>query len=667
MEARFNFDRRLWNRFMTIAQPYFYPTGTEGENRWIFVGLLIAATILVIALMFFVEIGVALLGKALFPDFFQNLAAGFITDIEQRITSPALPVALVSFAISLGSFWVVRQSLHQRRIQWILLTFLLFLSLVVNRLNVMISFVFRFIDTALQEKNESTFWQFLIIYAIVIISAIPILVVYRYSRLKLGLFWREWLTKYFLDLYFRQRAYYELDSNASNTEIDNPDQRITEDVSSFTGTTLSFILDILDSVLTLYAFTGILYAISKPLALGLVIYATLGTGVAIVAGKKLIGINFNQLRLEADFRYSMVHVRDNAESIAFYRGEELEIRQILDRFFKALRNFDSLIIWQSIIDLFQYGYNYFTRVIPYVIVAPIYFAEKTDFGTITQATIAFSQVLSALSIVTNQIQTISNFAAGINRLGAFYELLQDPSRRHQTEKTRIETNVNGRIELNKVTLLTPNSERTLFRELSLTLNGKQGLNRLLIVGSSGCGKSSLLRAIAGLWTNGQGSILRPDSTQMLFLPQKPYMLLGTLRDQLLYPNPLSQISDAELHQTLEKVNLDFLPVRVGGFDIEKDWANTLSLGEQQRLAFARILITHPPYVILDEATSALDITNERLLYEQLKTLQTTYLSVGHRPTLLKYHELVLILQGDLGWELLSADEYSQRQSVGYPN
>jgi putative ATP-binding cassette transporter len=646
---------------MTIAQPYFYPTGTEGENRWIFLGLLVAATILVIALMFFVEIGVALVGRALFPDFFQNLAAGFMADIEQRIASPVLYLALASLVISLGSFWVVRVSLQQRQIQWLLLTFLLFLSLVVNRLNVMISFVFRFIDTALQEKNESTFWQFLIIYAIVIISAIPILVIYRYSRLKLGLFWREWLTKHFLDLYFRQRAYYELDSNAANTEIDNPDQRITEDVSSFTGTTLSFILDILDSILTLYAFTGILYAISKPLALGLAIYATLGTGIAIGVGRKLIGINFNQLRLEADFRYSMVHVRDNAESIAFYQGEELEIRQILDRFLKALRNFDLLIIWQSIIDLFQYGYNYFTRVIPYVIVAPIYFAGKTDFGTITQATIAFSQVLSALSIVTNQIQSISNFAAGINRLGAFYELLQDSSRRQHPGQTKIESKVNGQIALNKVTLLTPNSEQTLFRELSLTLNGKPGLNRLLIVGSSGCGKSSLLRAIAGLWTNGQGSILRPDSRQMLFLPQKPYMLLGTLRDQLLYPNPLSQVSDAELLRTLEKVNIDYLLERIGGFDVEKDWANTLSLGEQQRLAFARILITNPPYVILDEATSALDIANERLLYEQLKELQITYLSVGHRPTLLKYHDLVLVLQGDLGWELLSADEYSQRQ------
>jgi putative ATP-binding cassette transporter len=261
-------------------------------------------------------------------------------------------------------FVAVWRQIHQRWLQWLLLTFLLFLSLTVNRLNVMISFIFRFIDTALQQKEEPTFWQFLLIYGVLIISAIPILVIYRYTRLKLALFWREWLTQYFLDRYFDQRAYYELDSNAANTEIDNPDQRMSEDVRSFTGTTLSFLLDILDSILTLYAFTGILYGISRPLALGLVVYATIGTAIAILAGRKLIKINFDQLRYEADFRYSLVHVRDNAESIAFYQGEDQELRQILHRFGAALRNFNLLIIWQAIIDIFQYAYNDFTRSVP---------------------------------------------------------------------------------------------------------------------------------------------------------------------------------------------------------------------------------------------------------------------------------------------------------------
>jgi len=651
--TQFNFDRKLWDRFITVAQPYFYPRVRYGG--WIFFGLLAAAMVFVVALMFFVEIGVTLVGRALFPDFFNTLAAGLVAQTERNLASPVLWVSAAGLALSSLAFGLVWRQIQRRWLQWLLLTFLLFLSLTVNRLNVMISFIFRFIDTALQQKEESTFWQFLIIYGVLIISAIPILVIYRYTRLKLGLFWREWLTDHFLDRYFDRRAYYELDSNAADTEIDNPDQRISEDVRSFTGTTLSFLLDILDSILTLYAFTGILYSISRPLAVGLVIYATIGTGIAILAGRKLIKINFDQLRYEADFRYSLVHVRDNAESIAFYQGEDLELRQILNRFAVALRNFNLLIIWQAIIDIFQYAYNYFTRIVPYVIVAPLYFSGVRDFGTITQATIAFSQVLSALSIVANQIQSISSFAAGINRLGSFHESLEDPALRYTRDReSTIQTRIAPQLALQHVTLLTPNSERTLVRDLSLTLEAGQ---RLLIVGVSGSGKSSLLRAIAGLWNNGQGSIARPDTAEMLFLPQKPYMLLGSLRDQLLYPGRRRDLSDAELIRVLAQVNLADLPERVGGFDVEKDWASTLSLGEQQRLAFARILITQPRYAILDEATSALDVANEKLLYLQLQHLNTTYISVGHRPTLLAYHDVVLELQGNSAWKLWSAADY----------
>ncbi|MGY2945592.1 ABC transporter ATP-binding protein/permease [Thermostichus sp. MS-CIW-30] len=657
--SQFNFDRKLWDRFITVAQPYFYPRVRYGG--WIFLGLLAAAMVFVVALMFFVEIGVTLVGQALFPEFFTNVAAGLVAQTERNLSSPVLWVAAISLALSSLCFGAVWRQLRQRWLQWALLTFLLFLSLTVNRLNVMISFIFRFIDTALQQKEEPTFWQFLIIYGVLIISAIPILVIYRYTRLKLGLFWREWLTDHFLDRYFNQRAYYELDSNAANTEIDNPDQRISEDVRSFTGTTLSFLLDILDSILTLYAFTGILYGISRPLALGLVVYATIGTAIAILAGRKLIKINFDQLRYEADFRYSLVHVRDNAESIAFYQGEDQELRQILHRFGAALRNFNLLIIWQAIIDIFQYAYNYFTRIVPYVIVAPLYFSGVRDFGTITQATIAFSQVLSALSIVANQIQSISSFAAGINRLGSFHESLEDPALRHTgARESNIQTRIAQQLALNHVTLLTPNSERTLVRDLSFALEAGQ---RLLIVGVSGSGKSSLLRAIAGLWTNGQGSIARPDTQEMLFLPQKPYMLLGSLRDQLLYPKRRRDLTDEDLIRVLAQVNLGDLPERVGGFDVEKDWASTLSLGEQQRLAFARILITQPRYAILDEATSALDVANEKLLYLQLQHLNTTYISVGHRPTLLAYHDLVLELQGNCAWQLWSVQEYGARLAL----
>ena len=528
---KFRFDRQLWDRFVEIAQPYFYPV--EKGGTWVFAGLLLLLVIAVVTFTFFLTIGLTLLGQLIFPEFFTNVAGELVVRVEGLLASPVMYLAALGFLGSLIGFISRRNQLERRWRQWGLLGFLLFLSFAVNAINVIISYVFRFVDTALNQKEEATFWQFLFVYAGIIIAAIPILVIYRYTRLKLGLFWREWLTNYFLSRYFSQRAYYELDSNAANTAIDNPDQRITEDIKSFTSVTLSFLLDVLDSILTLISFTAILYTISKALTGGLLVYAAIGTTIAVVAGRKLIGINYEQLRLEANFRYGMVHVRDNAESIAFYRGEQLERRQVIDRLMLAIRNFDLLIIWQSLIDLFQYGYNYFTRIVPYVIVAPLYFAGETDFGTFVQASIAFSQVLSALSLVTNSIQGIASFAASINRLGSFYEQLVDPQAKCRlVRESEIETHYGTDLTLNNVTLLTPNSEQILVEGLNFNIRKSDSL---LVVGASGCGKSSLMRAIAGLWTNGKGTIRRPDIDEMVFLPQKPYMLLGSLRDQLVYP------------------------------------------------------------------------------------------------------------------------------------
>ncbi|WP_448572643.1 ABC transporter ATP-binding protein/permease [Trichothermofontia sp.] len=648
----FRFDRQLWHRFIEIAQPYFYPTNRG--STWIFAGLLLVLLVVVVSLTFFLAVGLTLLGKLLFPTFFTDLAGGLVTQVNGLLNSPIPYIALGALLLSGLIFASQRRKLRQRWLQWVLLGLLLFLSFAVNGMNVILSFVFRFIDNVLVDKNEAAFWQFLWVYAGVLIIAIPVIVLYRYVRLKLGLFWREWLTKDFLDRYFDNRAYYELDSNAANVEVDNPDQRITEDIKSFTGTTLSFLLDILDSILTLISFTAILWSISRPLTGGLIVYALAGTAIAVIAGTKLIRINYDQLRLEANFRYGMVHVRDNAESIAFYRGETLEIQQVVQRLIAALRNFDLLIVWQAIIDLFQYGYNYFARLVPYLIVAPLYFSGSADFGTIGQSYFAFSQVLSALSLITNQIQAIAGFAASVNRLGMLDEELDQPGPAPDSSDHRIETRIAPRIAIEHLTLRTPNSEQTLIEDLSLDVGN---VDRLLVVGASGCGKSSFLRAIAGLWTNGEGVITRPDSQEMLFLPQRPYMLLGNLREQLIYPNLRSHISDDEIQEALQLVNLEGLPERLGGMEIVKDWPSVLSLGEQQRLAFARILLSQPKYVMLDEATSALDVKNERQLYELLRSLDLVYISVGHRPSLLDYHQVVLELGTQTGWQLWRAEEY----------
>ena len=533
-----------------------------------------------------------------------------------------------------------------------LLGLLLLLALAVNAINVGISFIFRNIDTSLatfpQTKDASIFWRFITLYAGLLVLGTPIVVMYGYIQDKLGLQWREWLTNHFLDKYFQNRAYYQINFNQ---KIDNPDQRIAEDIRSFTRTSLSFTLLILTSIITLISFTGVLLSISVSLSVALVIYAILGTVVTAGIGQRLIGINYNQLKREADFRYGLIHVRDNAESIAFYQGETEEILQLKQRFMRAILNFDLLINWQRNLGFFTTSYNYFVSALPYLVIAPIYFAGETDFGTFTQAAIAFSHIFSALSVVVGQFESLTAFAAGIERMGDLDEVLETSDQQQPGIRT-IDVTEDSRIELRSVTLLTPNHERTLVRDLPLMLQPGEGL---VIVGNSGSGKSSLLRAIAGLWNAGTGQIIRPSLSEMMFLPQRPYMVLGSLRSQLLYPNPDNDILESKMRHVLEEVNLAELPERVGGFDVELDWANVLSLGEQQRLAFARLLLSMPNYVILDEATSALDLANEKNLYQQLKAKETTLISVGHRPSLLQYHEYVLELDGSSNWRLLPMD------------
>ncbi|MFC5302535.1 ABC transporter ATP-binding protein/permease [Azospira restricta] len=510
--------------------------------------------------------------------------------------------------------------------------------------------------SALAAHDAERFWDAITFCLVLLFAAVPINAFYYYVRDTLGIHWRRWLTDRFLKSYFSNRHFYELNANAV---IDNPDQRVAEDINTFTQRSLYFLLILIGSLLQLVAFSAVLWSISHELVYFLIFYAAAGTMVTVfVFGKVLIGLNFQQLRREADFRFGLVRVRENAESIAFYRGEAQELRQVRQRFAAAFDNFRRLIRKQLSLNLFQQGYNLLTIVIPSAIIAPRVLSGELEVGSAIQAAGAFAAVLSAISLIVENFESLSRFAAGIDRLNTLARVLPVVPKRRKVEQSVIKSVEGGRLALERVTLQTPNYERVLVRELTLNIAPGEGL---LIVGESGSGKSSLLRAIAGLWYSGHGIIFRPRPEDILFLPQQPYMLLGSLRAQLLYPNHDPTIADAELLALLRRANLPDLAERVGGLDVEMDWEKLLSFGERQRLAFARALLAQPRFAILDEATSALDVPNEERLYRQLVAGRTTLVSVGHRASVLKYHTQVLELVGDGSWKLYSAKDYRWAQ------
>ena len=506
--------------------------------------------------------------------------------------------------------------------------------------------------SALAARDGARFWHTIRIYLLLLLIAVPEYSAYYYARDRMGLRWRRALTHRFLDKYFRNHAFYRL---RTDPQIDNPDQRMADDIDSITGQSVNFLLILAGAVFQMVAFGHVLWRISGYLILFLLAYAIVTTLLTYgVFGRKMVSLHYQQRRKEADFRFGLVRVRENAEFIALYRGERQELSKVRGLFSALYGNYRRLINWQFGLNFFQYTHSLLMLVLPSLIIAPQVLSGRFEVGKIVEATGAFSAIMSSLTILIDNMEDLSRFAAGISRVRTLNISLKRAGAPARPGNGEIATIDSKRLHFENVTLRTPNSERVLIRDLtaSVPCGGS-----LMIVGGSGLGKSSLLRMMAGLWNCGAGSFERPGAEDLLFLPQHPYMIVGTLREQLNYPTMDQNCSDDELRSVLVRVNLPDLEERCGGFDRELDFEKILSVGERQRLAFAAMLLRNPRYVLLDEATSALDHENEEMLYDELASTSATIVSVTHHPSLVKYHSHILELKPGGEWSFYPASQF----------
>jgi putative ATP-binding cassette transporter len=544
-----------------------------------------------------------------------------------------------------GLYWFS----EEKRQAWGILTLLILMMVLFPLLLAKTAIFGKDVTDALEKMNQQAFNQalFMMFFAI---SAIIILdTLKNYVHKALDINWRLWLTSTIIGTYFKNRAYYHVNGDS---DVDNPDQRISEGVKNYTDISLDYTTTIIQSLCSFAVFSVMLLRLSPKLLCMVLLYVGVSGIITMLLSRRLINLNFLVQQRGADFRHDMVHVRDNTESIAFFQGETREKEHLLKRLGDYIGSKLTLIRWELNLGCFTEIFRYAPMILPSLILAPAYFAGKITLGDVTMGSMAFMNVLNALNAIIGKISGLSALAASFTRVETFVAALEQPSiSQNQAGATIIKSREDSRLLLDHVSLNTPDNRKTLTRDVTVELSPGKGL---LISGESGVGKSSLLRAIAGLWNAGEGEIVRPPFGEMFFLPQRPYMIHGTLREQLLYPNCDSATSDDTLKAVLAKVNLSGLDERFDGFDVIKDWAQLLSLGEQQRLSFARLLLTSPKYAILDEATSALDLQNEAELYRQFKDSGMTYVSVGHRSSLLAYHDNVLELQGKANWRFVPA-------------
>lgn len=556
----------------------------------------------------------------------------------------------------LRNVWFLTKSYWQseeRLKAFALLAVIIALTLAVVYVIVLINDWFNVFYEALQNYDTEKIFDELIHFSWLAALYIILMVYSFYLQQVLIINWRRWLTDRYIDEWLRNKTYYRLQVFGADT--DNPDQRISEDVRLFVEMTLTFSIGILKAVCTFVSFVFVLYSISGPLDFTLLghsfhiegymvwvalVYSVLGTWITHIAGKKLVGLNFVQQRYEADFRFSMMRMRENAESIAFYNGEGREGSVFKKRFALLLDNFWKIIQKRKQLIWINSGYSQIAIIFPMVVAMPRYLSHQITLGGLMQVSNAFGKVQESLSYFVDMYASIAEWQAVVNRLTGFGLHMQEV-KQEKLQPDLERSTFGGGISAEGLDISLPDG-RSLIDGADFNLRSGENI---LIKGPSGSGKSTLLRVLAGIWPYVKGRLAMPEAENTMFIPQKPYLPLGTLREALLYPGS-RECSDNELKAVLEKCSIGYLAENLY---VEADWAHVLSGGEQQRVAFARALIYRPDWLFLDEATSALDEATEQAMYSLLaeEMPQTTVISIGHRSTLNNFHKAGLFLDKNL--------------------
>jgi vitamin B12/bleomycin/antimicrobial peptide transport system ATP-binding/permease protein len=474
---------------------------------------------------------------------------------------------------------------------------LLVLLLAINGLNVVNSYVGRDFFTAIEARSLSAFVTKGLLYIGVFLASTAAAVLYSFTEQRLGLHWREWLTRRLIGRYLRADTYYWL---REHPELSNPDQRIADDVRVFTASTLSLALILLNTTFTILAFSGVLWTISPELFIAAVVYAAAGSAVTILFGRPLIGLNYDQSDREATLRAELVHLRESGESVALQHLEDHVAARLARRVTELVANSRRIIAVNRNVGFFTTSYNYMIQIIPVLIVAPLFIRGKVEFGVITQSSMAFAHVVGAFSVVISQFQQISSYAVVMRRLTGLSATFEEVASQNACGIVYDDTGTG--LAWERVTLRDPGEKEPLVDALSGSVPPG---TRLLVTAKRDACPAALFRATAGVWRGGEGRIVRPPPDAILFLPERPYVAVGTLRAALAANGGEPALDDARIQAVLGELGADSLLRRAGGLDVERDWDDVLSLGEQQTLALARVLLAAPRFVVLDRPTTLL--------------------------------------------------------------